>query len=73
MTVKKQVLESAAYVRSRLAAAPEIGIVLGSGLGPLAEDITRYVFHMERSRTLGHPRRRIMRDGWFAARWQISR
>lgn len=40
MTVKKQVLESAAYVRSRLAAAPEIGIVLGSGLGPLAEDIT---------------------------------
>ena len=36
MITKKQVEESAAYLRSRLSFVPEVGLVLGSGLGPLA-------------------------------------
>lgn len=39
MMTKKQVEESAAYLRSRLAELPEVGLVLGSGLGPLAEQL----------------------------------
>lgn len=32
MTTKRQVLESAAYLEAMLPFAPEIGLVLGSGL-----------------------------------------
>ncbi len=32
--------ESAEYIKSKIAHQPEIGIVLGSGLGPLADDMT---------------------------------
>lgn len=39
MITKKQVEESAAYLRSRLPYLPEVGLVLGSGLGPLAEQL----------------------------------
>ena len=39
MITKKQVEESAAYLRSRLPFLPEVGLVLGSGLGPLAEQL----------------------------------
>lgn len=39
MMTKKQVEESAAYLRSRLPFLPELGLVLGSGLGPLAEQL----------------------------------
>lgn len=39
MMTHTQVAESAAYLRSRLPALPEIAIVLGSGLGPLAEQV----------------------------------
>ena len=39
MITKKQVKESAAYLRSRLPFLPEVGLVLGSGLGPLAEQL----------------------------------
>ncbi|MBQ8144488.1 MAG: purine-nucleoside phosphorylase [Butyricicoccus sp.] len=34
-----QLTESAAYLRERLPFTPEVGLVLGSGLGPLAEEI----------------------------------
>ena len=39
MITYTQVAESAAYLRSRLPALPEIALVLGSGLGPLAEQM----------------------------------
>lgn len=39
MITHVQVAESAAYLRSRLSVLPEIAIVLGSGLGPLAEQV----------------------------------
>lgn len=39
MISKKQVEQSAAYIRSRLSVLPEVGLVLGSGLGPLAEQL----------------------------------
>lgn len=39
MFTKKQVEESAAYLRTRLSFLPEVGLVLGSGLGPLAEQL----------------------------------
>ncbi len=35
----KQVNESAEYLSGRLGEAPEIGLVLGSGLGPLADEL----------------------------------
>lgn len=40
MTNKQMVLESAAYLQTILPTAPETGLVLGSGLGPLAEELT---------------------------------
>lgn len=39
MMTHVQVAESAAYLRARLPALPEIALVLGSGLGPLAEQV----------------------------------
>ena len=39
MLTHEHVTQSAAYLREKLPFTPEIGIVLGSGLGPLAEEI----------------------------------
>lgn len=39
MLTNRNVQESAAYLRAMLPAQPEIGLVLGSGLGPLAGEI----------------------------------
>lgn len=44
MTTKRQVLESAAYLEAMLPFAPEIGLVLGSGLGPLAYELEDAVY-----------------------------
>jgi purine-nucleoside phosphorylase len=38
-TLRKQIDETIHYIRSQTAATPEIGIVLGTGLGDLAKDI----------------------------------
>ncbi|MGI6181829.1 MAG: purine-nucleoside phosphorylase, partial [Agathobaculum sp.] len=40
----KQVKESAAYVKNKLPAAPEVGLVLGSGLGQLADQLEDVVY-----------------------------
>lgn len=40
----KQVQESVQYLRERLTISPEVGLVLGSGLGPLAEEVEAPVF-----------------------------
>lgn len=40
MTTNEQVQASAAYLRERLPFAPAVGLVLGSGLGPLADELT---------------------------------
>lgn len=39
LSLKEKVKESAAYIKSKLADIPQIGMVLGSGLGVLAEEI----------------------------------
>lgn len=39
MLDNRNVAESAAYLKTKLPFAPEIGLVLGSGLGPLAEEL----------------------------------
>lgn len=40
---KMQVNESAAYLKGKLPFEPEIGLVLGSGLGPLADELEQVV------------------------------
>lgn len=39
-SLKEKVQESAAYIKSKISITPEVGLVLGSGLGVLAEEIT---------------------------------
>lgn len=39
LTLKEKVTESANYIKSRITCEPEIGMVLGSGLGVLAEEV----------------------------------
>ena len=39
MATGKQVEESVSYLQGRLPFAPDIGLVLGSGLGPLAYEL----------------------------------
>ena len=53
--------EAAEYIRARLAGAPAVGLVLGSGLGPLAEEIEtpraipyHEIPHWPRSTVHGH-------------------
>lgn len=61
-TLKEKLAQSAAVMRERLAGrAPEVGIILGSGLGPLAEQIEEAVCvpfgevaHMKCSTATGH-------------------
>lgn len=60
--LKENLRQAAAFMRERLdGRAPRIGIILGSGLGPLAERIADPVFvpfgdvpHMKRSTASGH-------------------
>ncbi len=40
MTLKEQIAESRAYIEGRTAIRPEVGIILGTGLGRLVESIT---------------------------------
>lgn len=44
MLDNRNVAESAAYLKTKLPFAPEIGLVLGSGLGPLAEELADAVY-----------------------------
>ena len=39
MATRRQVEESVSYLQGRLPFTPEIGLVLGSGLGPLADEL----------------------------------
>lgn len=50
----REIQESADYILSRIKVTPEIGIILGSGLGPLAEDISEAV-EIEYSHIPGFP------------------
>lgn len=62
VTLKEKLAQSAAVMRERLdGRAPEVGIILGSGLGPLAEQIEEAVCvpfgevaHMKCSTATGH-------------------
>lgn len=39
MLTKANVVESAAYLKEKLPFVPEIALVLGSGIGPLADEV----------------------------------
>jgi purine-nucleoside phosphorylase len=59
--LKKQLQESLAFVRAKTQAAPKIGIILGSGLGPFADELqnktvieTTAIPHYPRSTVEGH-------------------
>ena len=62
MTLKESICEAAEALNSRLEGRkPEIGIILGSGLGPLAEQVEDAVLipfgeipHMKRSTATSH-------------------
>lgn len=41
MEVYEKIQEAVAYIRSKTGFVPEVGIVLGSGLGPLAEEVAK--------------------------------
>ena len=41
MEVYDKIQEAVAYIRSKTGFVPEVGIVLGSGLGPLAEEVAK--------------------------------
>lgn len=44
MLTKANVVESAAYLREKLPFVPEIALVLGSGIGPLADEVENPVY-----------------------------
>ena len=44
MLTKANVVESAAYLREHLPFVPEIALVLGSGIGPLADEVENPVY-----------------------------
>lgn len=59
--MKQKIEQSAAYLKTRLPSLPEIGLILGSGLGPLAdaiEDPARFPYgdipHFQTSTAPGH-------------------
>lgn len=61
MMKKEHIAEAKAYILSKTAAIPEIGIILGSGLGSLADEITNSVSipyedipHFSKSDAVGH-------------------
>src|SRR5690242_12533154 len=67
MTLYDQVIEATAYVQSRCALRPNVGIILGSGLGDLAaevQDATAIPYeeipHFLRSTVVGHAGRLLI-------------
>lgn len=69
----KKLEETAAYMRNRFSQKPEIGIILGSGLGTLVEDIVEGVNipyedipHFSSTTVIGHPGRVVV--GKFAGK-----
>ena len=44
MLTKANVVESAAYLKEKLPFVPEIALVLGSGIGPLADEVKNPVY-----------------------------
>ena len=44
MLTKANVVESAAYLKEKLPFVPEIALVLGSGIGPLADEVENPVY-----------------------------
>lgn len=59
--LKKQINEAVSFIQSKTTTIPKIGIILGSGLGPLAEQIEQAtsipyeeVPHFAKSRAVGH-------------------
>ena len=59
MTLYDQAMEATAYVQSRSALKPDVGIILGSGLGDLAAG------RVDRSRRSGVPGRAVLDEHAF--------
>ena len=67
MTLYDQVMEATAYVQSRSALKPDVGIILGSGLGDLAAEVRdataipyEEIPHFLRSTVVGHAGRLLI-------------
>ncbi len=61
MSLTSQIAESVALIRARWSGAPKVGIILGSGLGSLADEIDERVAipyaeipHFPQSTAIGH-------------------
>ena len=52
MLTKANVVESAAYLKEKLPFVPEIALVLGSGIGPLADEVKNPVYVLRRDSAL---------------------
>ncbi|MUV39722.1 Purine-nucleoside phosphorylase [Lentibacillus sp. JNUCC-1] len=75
--MKEQLNESVSYIKSKLNAAPEIGLILGSGLGVLADSIEEPVVidykdipHFPESTVSGHKGRLVC--GMFEGRQVLA-
>lgn len=67
MEVYEKIQEAVGYIRSKTAFAPEVAVVLGSGLGPLAEEVEKEaeipyaeIPHFPRSTAPGHAGRLVL-------------
>jgi purine-nucleoside phosphorylase len=67
MTMFEQVMEATAYVQSRSSLKPDIGVILGSGLGDLAVEVLDAIAipyeeipHFQRSTVVGHTGRLLI-------------
>ena len=70
MLTKANVVESAAYLKEKLPFVPEIALVLGSGIGPLADEVENPVYVPYGGfRISRYPPRLTTQDAWCAAHW----
>jgi len=67
MTLFAQVMEATAYVQSRSSMKPDVGVILGSGLGDLAAEVQDAIVipyeeipHFQRSTVVGHAGRLLI-------------
>ena len=52
MLTKANVVKSAAYLKEKLPFVPEIALVLGSGIGPLADEVENRFMCLRRNSAL---------------------
>ncbi|RQW22725.1 purine-nucleoside phosphorylase [Bacillus sp. C1-1] len=67
MNLIEQIKEATSYIQSKTSTVPEVGIILGSGLGNLADDLTNAVEipyedipHFSKSAAIGHANKLVI-------------